>query len=662
MQVVGGAAEMHGDTRLHGREPPPVVHGRRPRMQPRSTRRAIAFAIELERTHDRLCAQLGHSMPLGCRISALDSTTSRARPLSLPPILDARAVNALIAERAEAIEEVADLLDQQMDAAEGQAVRTIIEQARQWSRAERKGEGAVGVRAARRDLMNNDWWEARRRERAEEEARRSSLLVWEPVPARPEAYAIDLMLDGLLRHHGIDRERLHDEIGEIAREADGRSVELASAAMRSNTARTLRTLGGGFPPALLRLRGGELATLELRIEDAGPDDGSESREWTYATHQGAPPTMTRMDALRGEKIHEYARRPLAEIIRHPGIHWAILVKNAERVQMAGLTDYMTRLHLFPRYAHLDPPNTPAHTRPPITAAIAPDDVTARDVEVNDIIGRHLYARDRANRFRLTRTADGDYALSIGERLRPHPFHRHLIKAEDVGMGRLTIERRVDDIIVLIEEAEERRRALVEQQLEIEEQERQKAERKLLQAEKRRLAAERERLKKQRIKEGEARLSAAIAALGSAKGIARATTLWREDGADLAWQFVRARSADAMLRTLLDTEWSETGEYRKNHVKLIVESGIIGVASAVFGHKIRYQRKQAVRVGGEIRHIVGTFHLLVDVTDKWIESRRDGVASDIFNWDGDLGQSQIQRISRNEHGIEIDVRLRIAPIG
>ena len=645
--------------------------GVRRRMQPPSSRRAVAFAIEMERTHDRLQRIIGHSLPLGARISALNSSNARPGRLSLPVVLDPAALDRLIQERAQAVEDLRHLFEDD-DAAGGSASRIalgMIEQAAVWRDVEQRPETARRTRIHPMDPRS--WQTADEMLMADMSAAADAPDEHEPrnAPVRPAwrpeerprgAYAIDVMTDGLLTKYGVDRARLYEELEARGDPAVRRTPDLASPAVRSNTARTLRSLGHEFPPAIFRLRGMSLDVerVDLRIEMGGG-----TALWNY--RGGNDPRMVTTDLLRGERIDGFHLQPLAIALRDETLHAALLTRQTDRRMMQEGGDVTTILRLFPRFTHLDAPEAPAGTRPEIEPAPLPPASMANHLKLRGLIAARLYVHDMHHRFQLNRRAGTHYEIVVGEQIEPNPLHRYVLSRDDVEGGDAAVRARVDEIAEMVRTAQTTRLEHEQQMRARLREEKERRDRK----ERERVAAEFERERRRIYHEDMKR--AGEKALAQRQHLiqrlisssmpgkaARSMVLLSAFGEEAAVRHHESTRIDAMVRTLSEADWKDLRQARANQVVMSLEEGILSVKSAAFGNNT-YTRIGTERHAGKVTHVTGRFLIPQMTTPEWIEARRDGRLSEIFTWQGALGASQIIRIHQALDGIHIVVRLTLS---
>lgn len=653
------------------------------RMQPPATRRAVAFAIELEHTHDRLQRLIGHSLPLGARIAHLNATRTRPGRLSLPRVLDAAALDRLIQERALAVELLRPLFEDDGTIGDEGVLSALrlINQAALWGEVEqrpavkrRKRIHVADRRTLRTPEENLQADIARSADVPETEVSTppSPRPTWSPQELPRGAYAIDIMTEGLLIRCGVNRKQLYEELQAIAQEERRGGVGLASPAMRSNNMRTLRSLGQDFPPAIFNLRGQSLdaARIDLRIERPGG-----TTAWTYRGGNG--PTLTTTDMLRGERIDGFHLQPLATALRDPTLHPALLTKQADRRMLQEGGEMVTSLILFPRFTHLDAPETPSGVRPAIAPAQPPAATLADHMRLRTTIANRLYVHDLHHRFRLNRKDRGIYEIVVGEQSEPNPLHRYVLSSEDIEAGDKAIAARVDEIAGLVKEAQTRR---LEQQVELrtrqreQEGKRDRKERRRLEQEvereRDRLAQEVERERRRVFNErmekarDEARLEqkALIERLASSPSPQRSTrslVILQAFGEKAATDHHESSHIDAMVRTLCDNDWKDVAKAHSNQVEMVLEEGVLIVAAAKFAD-ITYQRTGMNRHAGGIINVIGTFVIPGQTTEAWIDARRDGRINDLFNWEGALGVCQIVRMHQAEDGIHVVARLTVSP--
>jgi len=458
------------------------------RMMPPSMRRAVAIAIELERTHDHLAAYAGSAPPISDRIAVQGSTTAARRGrLVLPRDLSLEILSAMQERRMAAIDRLYDDIGPTLDTEEAASVATFVSEAREMtSREQRPAPGRrPRHRTPRHDGLGADQM-ARMMicDMADERIAPQPPIApqperWRPPVLQPGSISIELIVDGLMKHLGIDPDVLYAELDTIRTENGGKEVSLASPSARSNFHRTLHALGPAFPPAVFRLRGPSLDTVRMELSAADPEDYLDV--WTYSGGHVARPMLTRHGALRGMPIHTFPRRSVADALGDPRFHHALVIDRATREVPQGGSEIRTVLGLFPRYALLDPPGRHVERPEPVAFDEIADDLRAHrdiavDVDYEAIIDEALRRRGHPAQFVIRTRYDQRLSLTVREKDREWVQHTYLVDVETLQGGAETIDARVGEIMVEMkafdgrrsermrqQEIEERRQALYEEE-------------------------------------------------------------------------------------------------------------------------------------------------------------------------------------------------------
>lgn len=646
----------------------------RRRMQPLSRRRAVAIAIDLERTHDHLQQIIGHAMPLGARIAGLSSSTARPSRLSLPATLDDAALDRIILERTAALEALRPLFDREELRGEPSATAALglMEQALALGGSEQRPEA---IRRAVVRIADPRSWagdnanlrdEICRTADAPETAKAPAPVVvnaWRPAEPPADAYAIDVMTDGLLTLHGVDRAALYAELRILASGKGLHARDAASPALRSNTLPALRGLGQEFPPAVFRLRGQSFDAVSIRLRIAHPGGNA---DWTYVG--GNQPVLSTEDMLRGVRVDGFHLQPLGAALGDPGFHPALSVQLAERRMPAEGGPVRTILTLVPRFTHLEVPDADVPERPLIEPARSPGEEQAEELRLRAAIADLLYVHDLHGRFRLERqkvARSPGYEIVVGEQMAPNPLHRYLLSEDDASNAR-ALSARIDEIAVLVRAAQEERTAQMSLRAAREEARLERAAIKALKQKEldeemaRRRADERQRREIGIAQAAERRaLIERLSVPAMWARNERTVVILDAFGTPEARAHRDCARIDAMAATICAGDWRKPGRARLNRAKASVQEGVFAIDSALFGD-IAYRKIGVERQRGSIVNIHGEFVIPKRTTQEWIDSKRDGRVSDVFAWSGDLGQCQIIRMHQAEDGIHVVVRLTTAP--
>lgn len=436
----------------------------RRRMLPWSVRRAVAIAIELERTHDHLAAYTGSVPPIANRIAVTGSTTTRRLGrLALPHDITAERLANMHADRMAAIEDLYAEIAPTLGNAEASVVRTFVVEAQEMTSVEQRPapRATPRIRSPRHDgldanevarLLICDAADATEDAIVKEHVRTAT---WRPPVAQPASISIELIVEGLLEDLGIDRDVLYVELAAIRAEAGADPVGLASPSTRSNFHRTLHALGPNFPPATFRLRGASLDTVSLELTAADPEDYYDV--WTYAGGHVSRPVLTRHGAMRGVPIHTFSRRTVADALGDRRFHPALVIDGATREIHGEGSEIRTKLSLFPRYTLLDPPGRHVDRPAPVAFDAIPEHVRSRrdvtaDIEYERLVVEALARRGHSQKI-LVRSRYGQHlTFAIHERRR-NVQHTFVVTIDTLRAGVEAIERRVDKIVQVLEEHE-----------------------------------------------------------------------------------------------------------------------------------------------------------------------------------------------------------------
>lgn len=607
-------AKISADKLAVGQAPANTQKIRR-RMLPAPLRRAVALAIELERTYDQLARHLGHSVPLENRIIIPETGRNHRQRLNLPRDLSGERISQMHQNRLKAIEALHEQIADTMGYGEADHLYQLVEEARTIVYT----EGYVRVtkrRAPGRNLDPDD------RLSAEElrlvEIGRAADNPPPPSPPAPQltdpaeslkrGIAVDLLVEGLLVYHRIDRDKLYDAIDAQRRPKRGRNlasdaVFFTSPAMRSNQYPALHAFGPNFPKALFRLHGDHLETQSLEMIAADP--AHQHDVWTYRATAPSNITLSRHGLLRHIPIHDLERRALTDVIDDPRFHRALIIDRADRYQGDGLAP-LTRLRLRPSYGYIDPPGVHI-PRPPIQR---PSDVRKighgfrgayHDLEYADAVLLELQKRNVQRRHRIDVIDGGGLALRLSDRGQRLLSHRFELKRETLQGGPDAIGARIDNILEFLRNGSRRRPAMGTP----------------LPAKPKTQSPKLNETKTQR--------------------------LIRIHGLTCLEDWNACTRIGALLYdrlTLADVEADHDTEFH-------LQEGLLAIRSIRLNRELHYRLERFDRVLGKISYAIGVLEIEKDMSPASIEALRDGVASQVIPDLCEFGQAQVRKISKHD---------------
>lgn len=682
------------------------------RMLPRSMRRAVAIAIELERTHDCLCAFDGSITPIADRIAVTGSTTTRRSRIALPRELTLDVLTDMQRRRVEAIEEAYDRIGPTLSHDEAAAVDGFVDEARALAGSEQTALARPKHRRTRTsplDAMSDDERTmleiAQAADRVEKAAAPLPRPRWTPPRPTPSSISIELLMAGLLDHHGTDRGALYAELDEIRRSNPRKtSIDVASASTRSNYHTILHSLGPSFPPATFRLRGPSLDTMRIELQARDAQDGYDV--WTYLGGYLGRPSLIRHSGVPGMRLDTFPLRPLAEALGDERFHEHLIVQNAHRERSVGEGAFIkTCISLFPRYALLDPPGVEVKPVPRVMPSDIPAHVLARrditaDVDYEAIILEGFRRLGHVQRTTIRARADGGIDVNTSHPDSPYRSVFYDVPISLLRQGSDALDRRIADIVDMVNAAVARRReesdrraarmaeTAARREREAEKQRDAAAEEKRIRQEQearwnalmegrrqameddirnRMALAEKERSDREAwargIAERHRRTGPAPGPFhaGTSRIVSHPGTRQRMSDAlagrdDLVAMVTLGRKTDALTVEMMDGLWRDRDCLDRAEPDFDLEEGCLVLKSARFGEFATYSFDRFDRTGGLPTHVVGSMTLRRDITDARLTALQDGMLSDFIKWQDSRTPWPIRRVSRAPGGAVATFRM------
>lgn len=610
----------------------------RPARRPNPYRRAIANAIMLEQAWDRLATFSPCGPPPFQRIVPEGAGRAGRGRLVLPKPLDDQALRRLHDERLEAIRTLHGSLSPTLNVTEALSIDALMEE----STIARESEQYHVVERRRHVRSVNDAPDVGSdvATALAKEADRPLTIATGQVdkatrtlgmPDRPtsaygrDSISIDLVVHSLIEATKVDRSALHREIAEVRRSMSNQStvVEVHSPSRRSNTGRTLVSLGKAFPPATFRIVGLALDVVSIDIEPVRADGAA----WRYSMSSGRHTFSTRKRPY-GTKSWDLPGRSLAVATGDSVWHPTLVVETAvdgvgyATVGSDGSTSGLI-LTLVPSRTHIDPPGSPA---PIIHATQASQQAVPLD-QPRTTHWRHLDAvpviEATLARLGMTQQRRIELREGVGLDLRmaaPNGgpmLHRHPIVAETIEDGNEAIVARVEDIVAKIRRHHSR---------------------------------------------GLRRPNTLPVGAGSGNEEPAADPAMKdeetsvEDGQGLVLSDEQSERigtcarVDALLADLIRHD--PVGAEPELHF----QEGIACIGSATIGDGVRYRLERFDRTMGKATHAIATVEIDRPLGASMVERLRDGsIGLVVTTWPG-FAKAQVRRVTRDEIATLLTIRV------
>lgn len=590
-------------------------------------KRAIALAIELERTHDAMTRILGHSVPLPNRILDVRAAGKNLR-MNLPRKISLQDMNRLSAKHMDAILDLQDSLtvgEQRSNGSHviGEMVHELSERIATEERYPGKGRGPSWIldpddRMTFEEQMIRDIERAADSPQPRAEVEKPKLAFLPPAEGlERESFSIDLMTEGLLDYYRVDRNKLYEELLLYRNSLKKRqsSIILTSPSTKSNAHKAIMALGWEFPFASFRLRGSLFETLKITMP---LNEEGEHGEWTYeggnvggTSTEFNLPVLCRDDNMPEYDIFDFPRRALRDVIPDPRFHDAIVIHTVDRHGIVSRTTPRTIIKLRRGYAHIDPPGS--YQRMPVKRSSdvrLPKQARAlehRDLDWAGFIDKELKALGH-HQPRTIKLKEGfGLMLSIADRHGERLVHRYEIQSDTLNDGEEAIRARLAIITKLIEATPSRRSA-------------QKARQSILPA-----ASETETKITHRSIDADILANNVVipAAEGTAsagiQSITKESVLGKLCGEEIAEKYRGCVRIDALLTDILEKQPSFGDDIPDFHM----QEGILAVHRMRLGPKHVYRLERFDRTMGKPTSAIGTIEVAAELPASTIEALRDG---------------------------------------
>lgn len=611
--------------------------------RPNPYRRAIAMAIDLERTHDCIAAIIGHSMPMPDRIVPSGKRRD-GRKLNLRHPLTLDALNDMSAERLDAIHALHREVGPTMGSGESMMLDDIMEEMRERTsseethRSDPKGPSRQidpEDRMSAEEKMRHDIMRAADAPPPPVSARRAATTP-ETVIAERNSIAIDLMTEGLIEYQGVDREALYREL--IAYRAKltnmNSSIDLASIAERSNKMPALAALGRSFPPAVFRLRGLSLDVIRLDLPVITEDESTDI--WTYrgsgSGRTNDLPSLMRTNAMTGYDLFDFPQRALRDVTGDIRFHDALVVEMTDRKGLTPGSTPLTTITLRRGYSHLDPPTINKSGRIAIRRAAdvrGPNQARAaenRDLDHARLIDRLLKERGHTQRSRVQIREGFGLILRIADRggMDDRYAHTYEIKRDTLDDGEYAIRARVDAIVESLG----------------------KAQRKYTPPTMTTHAAR---------SDDDAPRQKDHAPATTTDEVIASRTVAERLGSDVGVMHDRCDRIDALVTDIL-----AKNEEVDDDVEFHSQEGIMAIKRMRLAHDIVYRIEKFDRVLGKATHAVGSIEVERDLSPSAVEALRDGTIKKLIaKWPTFAG-GQVRKVTRCDGATVVTVRLPLLP--
>lgn len=603
-------------------------------------RRAIAQAIELERTHDVLARIIGHSIPLPDRIVPEGNRKGDALPerMRLPRHMTLEAMNDIAESSFNAIQEigeeiiptlgnVAGIVDDLLDDAQE---RVIVEQG---YRGTRKGPSRI---MDPEDRMTFEKRTIRDILRAADAPPPTISLAKAPraAPVEQESLAIDLMMEGLLDYYRVDRQALYAELMEFRQRMANRqsSIELVSPGARANRAEPIKSLGRNFPDAHFNLRGLSLDVISISIP--GERDDISGMSWTYhgAGTRHDKFKLSCQDGLHAHDVFDFPQRALRDVTGDRRFHDALVIDMVDRYGMTIVGDKpVTKITLRPGYAHLDPPTINPAMRTPIRR---PSDVRSGapgrsaehpDTAIIRLVDRLLRERGHNEHRRINRIEGQGIVVQLSDRGTENLLHRYVIQRDTIDDGIMAITARVDDIVTKLAKwyAKHGRTRYLPRAMNAD-----------------------ATPASVTTPEADATPKDNVTNPGKAIGML---------GDEAKTQWEACQRIDALLLDILGKKKLDADGIELHH-----QEGMLLVKTMVVAKGVVYRLERYDRVLGKVTHAIGTLDIDRVLAPATVESLRDGNISRLVPDLGGFGKSQVRKVSVRDGSTSITVRVPLSP--
>lgn len=609
---------------------PASIHFRQSRTHmPLPMRQAIAIAIELEETHDKMAELVGHSFPLPNRILPAGKKSGTKRRLNLPRNLSGEALARLQEERLVAIEHLHDQFYAGTGNSEENDLLALVTEAREMVVAQQY------IRVSPRKGPSRNMDPEARLTADELLHRRIISAADNPPPAvkAPEktseqfdqklSIVMDLMTEGLIEYHGINPEKLYKAIhafGWFSKSGKPRPGPriFATPAMRSNQYPTIDAFGTDFPKALYHLRGNSLETqsLEMIAADAGkPED-----VWQYRAAHASSIVLTRNIMITGMGIHDLERRALTDIFDDPRFHSALVIERADRRHSTDLARTITSFKLRPGYGYLLPPGSktrPYKMKRPYDLRRPGHGFTGayKDLIFADLITEELKDRKMSGRrYRIDPVDGGGLILRMADDGAGAMYHSFLFHPETLKGGPEAVSVRFEKIIESLQRTKDRRLVKATQE-----------------------------------QSGDSP-QALIQSHGDESSLER---LGRLHGPDAADHWAKCTHVCALIQDELRSDAPADPD-----AQFHFQEGLLAIKAMRLSDDVFYKLERFDRTMGKIKHAIGVLEVDRTLTPGAIEQIRDGSASLIVKDWPEFGRAQVRKISQHEHMTRITIRVPI----
>lgn len=616
-------------------------------------KRAIAMAIDLERTYDSIAGILGHSMPLQDRITSEPGRRPGKERLRLPRPLTLDVLNEMAARRMDAINELHGEIAPTLGNGECGLIDDLVAEMRERTRSQENHRSAPRGPSRQldsEDRMSFDEIHLRDIERAADTPPSRINLAKNSISRSDAAvdhisFSIDLMMDGLLDHYRINRDALYKELAKNRDALSNRNswISLTSPALRSNTAKPIQALAG-FPPTLFRLRGLslEIERLTMPIIASAIYDG----EWTYVGASGErnseAPRLIREDGMYGYDLFDMPRRALRDVLQDKRFHDAIVIDQTDRFGI-DTGHPRTTIRLRRGYTHLDPPGRLRER----LAVRRPFDVRETRQRFDEphliyapIVDRILRELGQMQRHRLEPRAAGGVTLAIAEKNGVAFVHRYEIRADTIADGDEAIRARLGNIVTTLDNWERKHgrnsmhalttpirnetTAVVPVALETVDQDEE-------------TNATTEPAKKQDKKHKPSEMVAA---------------LW---GDEIAKAYETSERIDDLLRDVLASDKIRNADA----IELHQLEKMTCIKRMRIEKDMLYRLEKFERMAGRATYAVGTIEVERALTPGTIEALRDGNIGMLIKAWPNFGRSQVRRVSQSDGMVLITVRIPLS---
>jgi hypothetical protein len=616
--------------------------------RPNPYKRAIAEAIELEKTHDVMARIIGHSIPIENRITD-EPRDKRKLKLNLPKTRGKNRLEQLAAlsePRIEALSELHDEIGGTLSFSEQMLLTEIVEEMRENSVS--RDYVMVPTRGSNRLLDPDDRMSVREKmyrdiERAADAPVPPSAKTIK-TPANDqlsdnESFTIDLLTEGLLNYYNVNRTNLYNELQEhhrtYLRNKRSSYLSLASPSMMDNQRVALKSLGKSFPRAKLRLRGRSLDIEHMFFQ---ADFAGETLNWEYMHSRGRM-VLECISQLQGHDIFDYPRKALQDLTDDKRFHESIVISDVFR-EVKGIHIGSTSFVLMNGYAHIDPPHLnsalrmkpqrPSFVRETSEVSTSMKNLLALSTEINAMISEKGHTQRR-----VIKVKEGvGIQISIAAPGSDSITHDFMIKNETIRDGIEAVKARVDNIHGFIMKARDRNQR----------------------------KAARYGLPKLPETETLPKLQSSILAphVTDEEQPEKTPAEMQADGMQVLFEseyplYEKAQKLDALLVDVLNLHQ----DIKEINVPILhFQENILAIKQMVLDNESTYRLEKFDRVMGKPTYAIANIETTKHLTPATIEALRDGSIKRLIEIYPEFAYSQVRKVTKCDDVTVITVRVQL----